>query len=272
MSVEELIVYGKKYIHSSEAKTILASLLGCDTLELLLHLDEKVSTEIVDKFKKMVQARKDNYPLQYIIGNVNFYVYEFNVKENVLIPRFETEQLVYRVVQFIKNNFKDKVKLIDLGCGSGVIGLTLSKLIEGVDVTCLDISDYAIELTRENAVKLNCNINVIKGDMLNNITEKYDVIVSNPPYIATNEEIEDIVKNNEPHLALYAGSEGLDCYEKILSTAKKNLNDKFLIAFEIGAYQADTIKKIAYKYFDNIKIDVYKDLSERDRVLLIYNI
>ena len=136
----------------------------------------------------------------------------------------------------------------------------------------MDISDYAIELTKENAVKLNCNINVIKGDMLDNITEKYDVIVSNPPYIANNEEIEDIVKNNEPHLALYAGSEGLDFYEKILSSANKNLNDKFLIAFEIGAYQADAIKEIAYKYFNNIKIDVYKDLSERDRVLLIYKI
>ena len=81
MTVEELIVYGKKFIHSSDAKMILASLIGCDTLELLLHLDEKISTEIVDKFKKMVQARKDNYPLQYIIGNVNFYGFEFNVRK-----------------------------------------------------------------------------------------------------------------------------------------------------------------------------------------------
>lgn len=272
MTVEELIVYGKKYVHSSEAKMILASLIGCDTLELLLHLDEKVSTEIVDKFKKMIFARKENYPLQYVIGNVNFYGYEFNVKRNVLIPRFETEQLVYRVFEFIKQNFNSEIKIIDLGCGSGVIGITLKKLFNNVKVTCLDISDDALDLTKENSIKLNVDINIIKGDMLENINDKYDVIVSNPPYIKTNEEIEDIVRDNEPHLALYGGNDGLDYYDKILRKAKGCLNDKFLIAFEIGSDQKDDIISLVNKYLNDVKIEVYKDLSERDRVVLIHNI
>lgn len=272
MTIEELIVYGKKFIHSSEAKMILASLIGCDTLELLLHLDEKVSTENVDKYKKMVFARKNNYPLQYIIGNVNFYGYEFNVRKNVLIPRFETEQLVYHVSEFIKKNFDKTIKIIDLGCGSGVIGITLKKLFDAVNVTCLDISDDALILTKENADKLKADIEVIKGDMLENNADKYDVIVSNPPYIRTDEEIESIVRDNEPHLALYGGNDGLDYYDKILRKAKSCLNDKFLIAFEMGSDQKDDIISLVNKYLSDVKIEVYKDLSERDRVVLIHNI
>ena len=270
MTIEELIIYGKKYIHSNEAKMLLAAVTGYDSLELLLHLKEKVSTELVDKYKTMIYTRLENYPLQYIIGNVNFYGYEFKVKENVLIPRFETEQLVYRVYEFIKNNFSSNLKVIDLGCGSGVIGITLKKLLDNVDVTCLDISNDALDLTRENAMLLDADIRLIKGNMLEEINEKFDVIVSNPPYIKTNEEIEGIVKDNEPHLALYGGVDGLDFYKEILSKAQNNLNDKFLIAFEIGETQKDDIINLANKYFDNIKIECYKDLAERDRVILIY--
>ncbi len=223
MTIEELIVYGKKYLHSNEVKIILSSIIGCDTLELLNYLDKKISTEDVETFKRMIDARLNNYPLQYIVEKVNFYGYDFKVKENVLIPRFETEQLVYYVLDFINKRFKDKVDIIDLGCGSGVIGITLSKKISNSNVTCLDISDYALDLTKENASLLNTDIKLIKGDMLDNVFDKYDVIVSNPPYIAEDEQIEDIVKNNEPHTALYAGADGLLFYKKILSSVSKNL-------------------------------------------------
>ena len=271
MTIEELIVYGKKYIHSNEAKMLVAALTGYDSLELLLHLNELISTEQVEKYKKMIEKRLENYPLQYIIGNVNFYGFEFNVKENVLIPRFETEQLVYQVSEFIKKHFTNSLKLIDLGCGSGVIGITLKNILNNIDVTCLDISLDALSLTKENAVKLNTDINIVRGDMLENNNQKYDVIVSNPPYIKTNEEIEDIVRNNEPHLALYGGEDGLYYYNKILSKAKNNLNEKFLIAFEMGETEKDSIIELAHKYLNNINIESYKDLSNRDRILLIYS-
>lgn len=271
MKVEDLIVYGKKFLHSNEVNILLASVLGYDTLELLTHLDEKVSTENVDKFKKMIEVRLNNYPLQYIVGNVNFYGYEFDVKENVLIPRFETEQLVYYVSEFIKKNFNDDIKLIDLGCGSGVIGIVLSKILDNVSVTSLDISNYALELTRSNALKLDADIEIIKGDMLSEITSKFDVIVSNPPYISFDEQIEDIVKNNEPHLALYADENGIEFYRKILSNVSKNLNSKFLIAFEIGYTQANKVIELSNTYLKNIKIEVHKDLSGKDRVVLIYS-
>lgn len=271
MKVEDLIVYGKKFLHSNEVNILLATVLNYDTLELLTHLDEKVSAENVDKFKKMIEIRLSNYPLQYIVGNVNFYGYEFDVSENVLIPRFETEQLVYYVSEFIKKNFKDNIKIIDLGCGSGIIGITLSKILDNVLVTSLDISDYALNLTKKNALKLGVNIEIIKGDMLSEVTSKFDVVVSNPPYISPDEQIEDIVKNNEPHLALYANENGLEFYRKILSTVSKNLNSKFLIAFEIGCTQAKEVVELSHKYLVNIKTDIYKDLSGKDRVVFIYS-
>lgn len=271
MTVEELIIYGKQFISSSKVKMLLANVLGYDTLELFLHLDQEVSKEDIETYKKHIQCVLNKYPVQYLVGKVNFYGYDFKINDKVLIPRFETEQLVYRVLDFIRENFSDSVDIIDLGCGSGIIGLTLAKELSNARVTCLDISDDALEITKENAKLLEVDVEVKKGDMLEKINDTFDVVVSNPPYIALDEEIEDVVKYNEPHLALYAGTDGLDCYKKILQTVSRNLNKKFLIAFEIGYTQADQVSRLAYENLDNILIKVFKDLSDKDRILLIYS-
>jgi release factor glutamine methyltransferase len=162
------------------------------------------------------------------------------------------------------------VDIIDLGCGSGVIGLTLEKKVSTNSVDLIDISEKALEVSHKNCENLNSQANIILSNFLDNIDKKYDVIISNPPYIKTNEEIEEIVKNNEPHLALYAGIDGLDCYRKILSTVNKNMKDKCLIAFEIGYTEAQDIINIANEYLNNIKIEVKKDLSDKDRMLFIF--
>ena len=134
----------------------------------------------------------------------------------------------------------------------------------------VDISKEALEVTHKNCEKLNSKANLIESDMLSSVEKKYDVIISNPPYIKTNEEIEDIVKNNEPHLALYAGEDGLDCYRKILKEASKNLKDKALIAFEIGCTQANDIKELVTSYLKDVKVEIKKDLSGRDRMCFIF--
>ena len=166
----------------------------------------------------------------------------------------------------------DSVKILDVGCGSGVIGITLDKLYKKSIVTCSDISQYALDTTALNAKLLESDVNVIKSDMLKSINEKYDVIISNPPYIMEEEQIELKVKNNEPHIALYGGKDGLKYYREILSTAKKNLNDKYLIAFEIGWQQKDAIISIAKEFFDNSTIECFQDMSQKDRIILIYNV
>ena len=271
MSVEELIVYGKKHLHSHEVKMLLASVLELDSLELLNHLNDIVSDEKISLYKRLIEARVNNYPLQYILGDVVFYGYKFYINENVLIPRFETEGLVEQVLNFIDKHFINGAKVIDLGCGSGVIGITLNKKNNNLDVTCLDISMDALEVCKKNADELQSNVKIICGDMLDSTNEKYDVIVSNPPYIKTDEEVEDIVKNNEPSIALYAGEDGLYYYDKILRKAKDVLNDKFLIAFEIGMTQGNDIKSLVNKYLDNVEVEILKDLSEKDRYVLIYS-
>lgn len=274
MTVEDLIVYGKKYLHTMDVKLLLSFVLGYDNLELLNHLNDFVSDDIVFKYKDIIKRLLDGEAIQYIIGNVNFYGNEFKINKNVLIPRFETEELVEKTLNILNEKFSDydSVKILDVGCGSGVIGITLDKLYKKSIVTCSDISQYALDTTALNAKLLESDINVIKSDMLKNINGKYDVIISNPPYIMEEEQIELKVKNNEPHIALYGGKDGLKYYREILSTAKKNLNDKYLIAFEIGWQQKDAIISIAKEFFDNSTIECFQDMSQKDRIILIYNV
>ena len=231
------------------------------------YLKKYYNGNLEDAIKRL----DNNEAVQYIVGNVNFYGYELDVNKNVLIPRRETEELVYEVINRSKN-FNNPV-IIDVGTGSGAIAITLSKELKS-HVYASDISPDALIAAKKNCTKTKADITFYEGDMLkpyidNNI--KVDIIVSNPPYIKLDEEIEDVVKNNEPHLALYAQDNGLEYYKKILSTAKEILNDKFLIAFEIGNTQANDIKNIVKKYFKDVKVEVKKDLSDNDRMFFVYN-
>lgn len=272
MTVEELIVYGKGKTSSDHAKMLLSSYLDVNPLELLTILDKEVDSDIEKLYKSSLEALKENKPIQYVIGNVNFYGLKFIVNRNVLIPRFETEELVEQVVEYTKDLNKDKIKILDLGCGSGAIGLTLKSILKDSEVTLVDISKEALEIAKLNANNLNLDVTFIESDWLSNVKlEKYDIIVSNPPYIRTNEEIEEIVKNNEPSLALYGGVDGLDCYRKILANIKPYLNNKFLMAFEIGESQKEEIYDIVNKYLKDIEITCKKDLYGRNRMIFVRN-
>lgn len=220
--------------------------------------------------EEALKRLENGEPIQYIIGNVNFYGNTFNVNKNVLIPRFETEELVEKTIKLIKENFNNKVDILDLCTGSGCIAITLNKELNS-NVDASDISTYALEVAIKNNKLNNTNVNFIHSDIFNNIEKKYDVIISNPPYISYNEEIMDIVKNNEPHLALYASNDGLYFYEEILKNCSNYLKDKYLIAFEIGYLQGEKVKHLAYQYLDNIDVWVEKDLQGKDRFVFIKN-
>ena len=270
MTVEELLVFGKSHCHSDHAKILLGELIELNPLELLNHLNDIVPLDKVSLYKQEVLALEEGKPLQYVLGYVNFYGNKFYIDERCLIPRFETEELVENTIKYIEKYFPNPVDIIDLGTGSGVIGLTLEKRVNTNNVDLVDISKEALEVTKINKDNLNSKANLIESDFFNNINNKYDVIISNPPYIKDNDEIEDIVKNNEPHLALYAGEKGLDCYESILKNISNHMKDRCLIAFEIGYEQASDITNLVNKYLDNVRIEVKKDLSEKDRMLFIF--
>lgn len=270
MKVEDLIVYGKKYIHYDFVTLLLSNLLNMNCLELLNHLDNKVDNSLCEVYYDQVEQVRLKKPIQYVIGNVDFYGYNFIVNENVLIPRFETEELVEKTIEFISDFFDRSVDIIDLGTGSGCIAVSLKKEID-CNVDAIDISIKALDIAKKNASLNDVDIDFYQNDMLDNFDKKYDVIISNPPYLSYTEEIMDIVKDNEPDIALYADNKGLYFYEKILSSCSKNLNNKFLIAFEIGYLQALDIVKLAHNYLENIICKVESDLQGKDRFIFIYS-
>ena len=210
-------------------------------------------------------------PVQYIVGNVDFYGRIFKVTKDVLIPRFETELLVEKTIKLIKKYFNKEIDILDIGTGSGCIAITLNKELN-TNIDAIDISENALEIAKYNNRELTSSVNLFISDVFSNVTNKYDVIISNPPYISIDEKIMDIVKNNEPHLALYAKDNGLYFYDKILKECKDYLKDKYLIAFEIGWWQAKEIVSKANKYLDNAKVYVEKDYSNKDRYIFITNI
>ncbi len=271
MTVEQLLIYGKQNVHSDHAKIILAELLNLNPLELLNHLYQIVDEQTSLTYKNMIKSIKEGTPLQYALGYVNFYGNKFQINNNVLIPRFETEELVEKTLILINKYFNKPINILDIGCGSGVIGLTLKDKLSTSSVDLIDISDKALEVAKSNAQNLGKKVNIYQSDIYSNVANKYDLIISNPPYIKTNEIIEDIVKKNEPHLALYAGEDGLNCYKRILKDIPKYLNNQSIIAFEIGYTQAEDIKKIVKEILPFSTIIVEKDLQDKDRMIFILN-
>lgn len=216
-----------------------------------------------------LKALKKGIPVQYIVGNVDFYGIKINVNKNVLIPRFETELLVYKTIEYVNNYLKLPIKIIDLGCGSGAISIALKSKLDCI-VDAIDISREALDVARDNANMNGVDVNFFFSDMLDNVGGKYDLIISNPPYIAYDEKVESIVKNNEPNIALYASDNGLEFYEKILKKVSNHIKKPGIIAFEIGCTQGRVVKKIADKYLDYKDIKIESDFTGRDRYVFIF--
>ena len=222
-------------------------------------------------YQECLKKLEYGIPIQYIIGNVDFYGNIIKVNKSVLIPRFETELLVNKTINKIKKMFNNqKIDILDLGTGSGCIAITLKKEINS-NVDALDISIDALKVAKDNAAYNNVEINLINQDMSTYKEKKYDVIISNPPYIKYDEEIMDIVKNNEPHLALYASEEGLYFYKRIIDNIPYITKEKYLVCFEIGYTQSEQIINYANNKLNNISINVEKDYSNKDRFIFITN-
>lgn len=232
--------------------------------ELLKKLYPNNIDEIVKKIN-------NDYPIQYLIGDVDFYGYTIKVDERVLIPRFETEGLVDNLIKLIKTQTNyPTLKILEIGTGSGCIAITLSKELD-TTVDALDISKGAIDLASSNAVLNNANVNFALGDIKNcTISKKYNILVSNPPYVKYDEPVDPATKY-EPQNALFADSNGLEFYEIILKRSKEFLEPKNIIAFEIGCTEGQDITNIAKSYYPNAYIQVKQDLAGKDRYIFIIN-
>ncbi len=232
--------------------------------ELLKKLYPNNMDEIIKKIN-------NDYPIQYLIGDVDFYGYTIKVDERALIPRFETEGLVDNLIKLIKTQTNyTALKILEIGTGSGCIAITLSKELD-TTVDALDISKDAIDLASSNAVLNNANVNFALGDIKNcTISKKYNILVSNPPYVKYDEPVDPATKY-EPQNALFALNNGLEFYEIILKRSKEFLVSKNIIAFEIGCTEGQDITNIAKSYYPNAYIQVKKDLAGKDRYIFIIN-
>ena len=212
---------------------------------------------------------KENYPIQYLLGKVEFYGYNIKVDERVLIPRYETEYLVDDTIKLIKKYIPEP-KIIDLCTGSGCIAITLSKELN-TSVDALDISSDAIDLAKENAANNNAIINYINEDVKTfNSNKKYNVLISNPPYVRYDENV-GLETKYEPQIALFANDEGLEFYKIILNKSKYLLEDKNIIAFEIGDKEGQSIKDYALTIYPKANITIKKDLNNLERYVYIIN-
>ena len=236
------------------------------------NLSEQMSKEIEDKYFSLIEKHiKEDVPLSHLVGFEYFYDRKYKVTKDVLSPRMETEELIYKVIEYVKASNKNKFKILDLCTGSGIIAITLEKELDQVlvDVIASDISEEAIEVAKENAQSHNATIKFIKSDIFNDIDDKFDIIVSNPPYIDHKDEVtmQDNVLKYDPHLALFAEEEGMYFYRKIIEQAKDYLNENGVMFFEIGYDQKDKIIKLAD--MNGYSAEVYKDINGRDRMAFL---
>lgn len=224
-----------------------------------------------DRWEEAINKLNEGYPVQYIIGDVEFYGNVIKVNENVLIPRFETEYLVEKTLNYLKKLNITKPNILEIGTGSGCISIALKKVIN-CNITAIDISEKAIKVALENAKNNDVDINFVVEDIHNfSSKEKYDLIISNPPYVPYNSKVDEKIKY-EPQNAIYADNNGIYFYELIIDKVKDNLNNPYLIAFEIGDNEGKSITEIVNLKLPNAYTRVEKDYNNFERYLFITNI
>ncbi len=250
-----------------DAEFLISHAIGLNRLELYLNFDMPVEESEREKIKSFILRRANHEPLQYIVGETEFYGYKIQVDSSVLIPRPETE----RLVEIILKDENPKT-ILEIGTGSGAIAIALAKNLPDSGIIATDISSEALKTAKKNIEYHNLkNITLIKSDLFNSVEGKFDIIVSNPPYISKEEynNLDIEIKNYEPKEALLAESEGIFFYEKILEKSKKHLMENGKIFFEIGYNQAKKIELIAKKMgFTNVVIK--KDYNDYDRYIIIW--
>lgn len=279
-TVKELIKQAEARLDDSNkdvnvAKVLFYHLANKQPHELYLMYDEEVDETLEKDFLMGMEEYYNGKPIQYIKGVETFFGRDFKVNENVLIPRYETEELVENILYRIDDYFADyqNITLCDVGTGSGAIATSLALEENRLKVYASDISSLAIDVAKENARNLKADVTFLVGDMLEpllNKNIKVDIFVSNPPYIPQNQEIEAVVKDNEPHVALFGGDDGLYFYRKIFSGVNELLNDRALLAFEMGFDQRELMEEALAEYFPNDPYEIIKDINGKDRMLFIY--
>ncbi len=251
-----------------DVKILLSYLLNIDSKELIMYFNQHIEQKFINTFNQLLKRRLNREPIANIVNKKSFWSYDFFVNENVLTPRNDSEILIEAVLSNY-NNMQEGLKILDLGTGSGCLVLSLLKMYKNASGLAVDISEKALKVAKQNAENLKINnIKFLKNNWNDNIEDKFDIIISNPPYIPTKEikELEPEVNKFNPLLALDGGEDGLNCYRYLAKSLDKNLKENTKIFLEIGKNQEKDIEKIfnenGYKL-----LKMYKDLAEINRIL-----
>lgn len=235
--------------------------------QLFANVREDLPQDQWDVFEKAVHEHVKGTPVQYIIGFEEFYGRKFIVNEQVLIPRPETEELVYETLKRIN---KRELKVVDIGTGSGAIAISLKLEQPSLAVYASDIAEESLKVARENAGLLGAEVEFVQGDLLQPFRgQKFDVVISNPPYIPVSdiETMSVVVTEHEPHRALFAGEDGLDFYRRFMMELPEVIAPHALVGFEIGAGQGEAVADLFKKAFVNVKVEVLNDINGKDRMV-----
>ncbi len=276
MTNNEALIYAKKELkdfsesYNIDAQVFIMDILNINKTELLTRTYE-LSTTDFEKLNMYIERRKKQEPVAYIINKVEFMGLDFYVDSNTLIPRPDTEVLVEKILEI--SNLMNYSTFLEIGIGSGCISIALAKLgsLTGEGV---DIMDNCVKIATQNANTSAVSEKIIfkNSDLFNKINQKYDIIVSNPPYINKEDMVSLLpnVKDFEPHTALFGGDDGLDFYRQIINDSKNYLNPNGLLAFEIGYDQGESVSTLMKNQgFKNV--EVFKDLYKQDRVVIGFN-
>lgn len=263
MKIKEALHKGRLLLEAIEPEILLSHLLKKKIIELYKDPDYELNKDEKDKYEELLNKRKGKYPLEYLVGKTEFMAMPFKITEDVLIPRKETEILTEVSIKEAKK--LKNPKIIDIGCGSGVIAVSIKRYHKEAKVFACDVSEKAIFIACENARFNNTKVSFICCNLLDAIKGKFDIIVSNPPYVE-----ESLVLEYEPKIALCGGRDGLDFYPKIFKKARDLLNPKGLIILEIPYKKKEAISEIAKGFCFSLK-RIVSDYNSIERVLIFHN-
>lgn len=254
---------------TSRADWLLEDISGMSRTQIAMNLNQNVPVNILEAYLKSRERMYEGEPVQYIASFAEFYGRKFKVNQHVLIPRPETEELVYQTLQMIQS---EQVVVCDIGTGTGAIAITLKKERPDLSVIATDISEEALLIAQTNASTLEAPIEFLKGKSLEPLIKeniKVDVLVSNPPYISYEEqkEMSDTVLNYEPHLALFAEDDGLAIYKDIILNLEHVMSDNGLVIFEIGHLQGELLKDFIETHLNVEHVKIIQDINQNNRMV-----
>ncbi len=260
-----------KQVERAEAEILLAHVLRCERVKLIVDSDLVVGKRQKEEFEKLVVRRAAGEPVAHLTGSKEFYGLGFAVNSKVLIPRPETEQIVEEVLSFIKASPQAR-EVLDIGTGSGCIAVAIAKSLPDMRVAACDVSSEALKVARENAERHKVEIELYESDLLDSVPSEYDIVVANLPYIADSDPtVESGVKQYEPHLALYSGTDGLDLYRRLFQQLGEWQMRPRLLLIEIGWQQREALIQLVEQYLPDSRVECLQDLAGHDRIIKIVN-